>query len=295
MNQSPSIVVIGATGMLGSRVTRVLHENGFDVTAAVRDPEKARKMPQLEGMRITYADLSQPETLETVMAGADYLYINVSTAPDERNASFKTEIDGLSNAIRAAEKAGVQRIGFLSSLVKDYEAGWWVFDIKRKAVDLLRTCSLPITIFYPSSFFENLTELQLKGNRVLIAGRQETQSWWIGTQDYGKMVAQAFRQDHGENREYTVQGPEPFSMDEAVDEFIDNVTSRNLKKLRTPMWVFRMLKPFSKTIDFQYNILNAINRYDEQFQSEVTWKELGKPKMTLSDFAHSFDEKQHSK
>ena len=291
MDHLPEIVVIGATGMLGSRVTRVLHENGFHVIAAVRNPEKARKMPQLEGIQIKYADLSRPETLESVMSGADFLYLNLSTEPGERSASFKTEIDGLSNAIEAAGKTGIRRIGFLSSLVKDYDSGWWVFDIKRKAADLLHECALPVTIFYPSSFFENLTELQLKGNRILIAGRQETRSWMIGTEDYGNMVAEAFRQNHNENREYPVQGPEPFSMDEAVDEFIENVSSRKLKKLRTPMWVFKMLKPLSKTIDFQYNILDAINKYDEPFESENTWEELGKPKITLSDYASKFDKK----
>ena len=294
MSQKTSIVVIGATGMLGSRVTRVLHENNFSVIAAVRNPEKARAMLQLKGIKIAYADLNRPETLEAVMSGADYLYLNISTAPGERRSSFKTEIDGLSNAIEAARKTGIRRIGFLSSLVKDYDAGWWVFDIKRQAVELLLKSGLPVTIFYPSSFFENLTELQQKGDKILIAGRQETQSWWIGTEDYGSMVAKAFRQDHDENREYPVQGPEPFSMDEAVDEFIKHVSTRKLKKLRTPMWVFKMLKPFSKTVHFQYNILDAINKYDEQFRSENTWQKLGKPVMTLSDFARKFDEKQEN-
>lgn len=54
------------------------------------------------------------------------------------------------------------------------------------------------------------------------------------------------------------------------------------------MWVFKALKPFSKTVDFQYNILHAINHYDEKFISENTWNELGKPQQTLKDFAESF-------
>lgn len=284
------IVVIGATGMLGSRVTRVLHNSGFNVIAAVRNPDKARAMPQLNGIQLVQADLKQPDTLESIMKGADYLYLSLSTSPLEKRTEFKTELDGLKNVIHAALNNGIKRIGFLSSLVKNFDAtDWWVFDIKRQAVDLLLHSGIPVTIFYPSNFFENLTELQMKGNKILLAGRQVTQSRWIGTDDFGKQVAAAFRQQHDENREYPVQGLEPFSMDEAADEFIAHYKPKNLKKLRAPMWVFKLLKPFSNTIDFQYNILNAINHYDEMFQSEKTWNELGKPQMKLSDYAQSFE------
>lgn len=290
MEYKSKIVVIGATGMLGSRVTRILHQQGFTVIAAVRNPDKARLMPQLNDIQIVHADLKDPKTLESALTGADYLYLNLSTAPSEKRSAFKTEIDGVKNVIHASGKCGIKRIGFLSSLVKDYDASnWWVFDIKRQAVELLLHSGIPVTVFYPSNFFENLTELQMKGNKILIAGRQETQSWWIGTDDFGKQVAAAFLQQHDENREYPVQGLESFSMDEAADEFIAHYKPMDLKKLRTPMWVFKMLKPFSKTIHFQYKILDAINHYDEQFQSEKTWKELGKPQMKLSDYARSFE------
>lgn len=289
MNQNPSIVVIGATGMLGSRVTRVLSDQGFSVTAAVRNPDKAARMRVLKGINTVKADLKDPESLDVAFEGADFLYLNLSTAPVERSAPFKTETDGVKNAIHAARKAGIKRIGFLSSLVKDFtENSWWVFDIKREAVDHLLKSGIPVTIFYPSNFFENLTELQMKENKILIAGRQETQSWWIGTEDFGRQVAAAFRQDHNDNREYPVQGLQPFSMDEAADEFITHYSPKKLKKSRAPMWIFKLLKPFSKTIHFQYNILNAINRYDEQFQSEKTWEELGKPLIKLRDYAQSF-------
>jgi uncharacterized protein YbjT (DUF2867 family) len=282
-----SIAVVGATGMLGTPVTRTLKQEGFSVTAVVRDMQKAQQKLGA-GFYLRKGDLQDKHSLRSAFTDIDYVYLNLSTVPDEENREFKTEIDGLQNVIEAAKSARVKRIGMLSSLVKDYGAfNWWVFDIKREACRLLLEADIPATIFYPSSFFENLTHLQLKGNRVVMAGDQTTKSWWIGTEDYGHQVAESFRVDnvHTENREYTVQGQEPFSMEEAIDRFITHYPSRTLKKVKAPMWIFKLLKPFSANLDFQYHILTAINQYDEQFQSEATWKKLGKPETTLAEWA----------
>jgi len=284
-----SIAVIGATGMLGAPVTKALKKESFSVTAVVRDMQKAqRKLGS--GFYLSKADLQDKNSLRTAFADVDYVYLSLSTAPDEKNSTFKTEIDGLQNVIDAAISARVKRIGMLSSLVKNYDGfDWWVFDIKNRACQMLLQADIPATIFYPSNFFENLTELQLKGNRVLLAGDQSTKSWWISAGDYGRQVAESFRinSDHTGNREYTIQGPEPFSMEEAADEFIRHCSGKQLKKAKAPMWIFKLLKPFSAGLDFQYHILTAINNYDETFQSEKTWDTLGKPEITLAEWAEN--------
>jgi len=286
MNTIRSIAVVGATGMLGAPVTKTLKQEGFSVTAVVRDMQKAhRKLGT--GFYLSKGDLRDRNSLRTAFADVDYVYLSLSTAPDEKSSDFKTEIDGLKNVIEAAKSARVKRIGMLSSLVKDYDdIDWWVFDIKREACKILLEADIPATIYYPSNFYENLSELQLKGNRVMLAGDQTTQSWWIAASDYGKQITESFRVDgeHSENREYTVQGPEPFSMEKAADEFIRHYSGKKLKKMKAPMWMFKLLKPFSEKIDFQYHIISAINQYDEHFQSEETWKALGKPETTLAEW-----------
>ena len=288
MNTIQTIAVVGATGMLGAPVTKVLKQKGYSVTAVIRDMQKAQRKLGAE-IHLLKGDLSDKGSLRTAFADVDFVYLSLSTAPDEKKSDFKTEIDGVINVIEAAKSARVKRIGFLSSLVKDYNdiRQWWVFDIKNEACRILKEADIPVTIFYPSSFFENLTHLQMKRNRVLLAGNQETKSWWIGAEDYGLQVANAFRVDreHGEDREYSVQGIEAFNMEEAADEFIKHHPNPKLKKSKAPLGAFKLLKPFSASIDFQYNILYAINHYDEQFQSEETWKQLGKPQMTLAEWA----------
>jgi len=287
MKKIQTIAVIGATGMLGRHTTNLLSNQNYSVTAVVRNMLKGQRLLN-QKVHLQKGDLRDSVSLHTALRDVDYLYLSLSTTPDEKNSDFKAEIDGLKNVIDAAKKAKIKRIGFLSSLVKDYEGiDWWVFDIKREAVRLLLECDIPATIFYPSNFFENLSELQMRDNRIVLAGYQKTKSWWISAEDYSLQVAEAFRQEHNENREYTVQGPEPMNMDEAIDQFIENYPGQKLNKMRAPMWAFKLLKPFSKTLDFHYHILEAINNYDEEFKSEPTWNDLGKPRLSLKEWAQN--------
>ena len=129
-----------------------------------------------------------------------------------------------------------------------------------------------------------------KARRVMLAGNQITQSWWIGAHDYGKQVARSFQILDGEDKKYPIQEPVPYSFEEAADVFIEHYAPKQLKKMKAPLGIFKYLGWFSDQMDYQHNILYAINRYDEQFQSEQTWQELGKPQTSLAAFAESLGE-----
>jgi uncharacterized protein YbjT (DUF2867 family) len=289
MNKINSIAVIGATGMLGKPVTEELAKAGFTIRTIARSVDKARQILPSE-IEVVEGNVKEIASLQKGFEGMDSVYISLSSYPNERNAKFKTEFNGINNIRKAAEAKGIKRIGYLSSLVQNYEGiDWWVFKIKRLACDILNESAIPTTIFYPSSFYENLSQLQLKGNRIMLAGNQKTQSWWIGAHDYGKQVARSFQVLDDENREYSIQGPKPYNFDEAAEVFINHYQPKDLKTLKAPLGIFKYLGWFSNEMDFQYHILYAINHYDEQFQSEQTWHELGKPETTLVAFAKSLD------
>ncbi|MDZ7772657.1 MAG: NAD(P)H-binding protein [Balneolaceae bacterium] len=287
-----SLAVIGATGMLGKHVTRELHRAGFSVRALVRDPGKAKGVLPDE-VEVVRADLRRPVTLLEGMKGMDGLYVSISTGPHEQDADFRTQVEGVRNLLDAAAESGVRRIGYLSSMVCKYsDYDWWVFDYQRRACDMLRTSELTTLLFYPSNFYENITELQMSGGRIMLGGSQKTQSWWVGASDYGKQVAAAFRLEDRSDREYVIQGPDAYNWREAAEEFIEHYDARKLKTMWSPLWPFRLMGFFSNTLDFQYQILKAINHYDEKFAAEETWKELGRPQTSLADFARQTAQKE---
>ena len=96
--QIKKVAFIGATGMLGKPVAEKLADSGFDVSALVRDENKARKMLP-EKIKIVKGDLQNLDSLRDVINDADAVYLNASVTPNEKSANFHPESDGIENVI----------------------------------------------------------------------------------------------------------------------------------------------------------------------------------------------------
>jgi uncharacterized protein YbjT (DUF2867 family) len=281
------IAVLGATGMLGKPVTDELIRAGFEVTILARNIKKAKELfPQAN---IVFADLASRTTLSLALKGQEAVYLNLHIPQHAKPKDFMPETTGLLNLIEAAKENNIQRITYLSSLVKDYQGqnnfNCWVFDVKQKAVQILKSSKIPYTIFYPSSFMENFDKGGfMNGNQMNLAGKAEAKMYWISGADYGKQVAKSFEVLTDENREYNVQGPEAYYPEEAVRIFIDNYKIKRLSVFKTPMGVLKFMGKFSNKINYIYHILEALNKYEEKFKSQFTWDELGQPKETIKDY-----------
>jgi uncharacterized protein YbjT (DUF2867 family) len=281
------IAVIGATGMLGRPVTRALLEAGFDVTVVSRSPSAARDL--FSDASVVSGDVFDAVSIERALDGHDAVYLNLSVAPSERPRDLHTETDGLRTVLAAAKRHGLQRIAYLSSLVKDYQGmngfDWWVFDVKQEAVRLLKDAGLPCTIFYPSNFMETIVRDFLQGRRLVLIGTSRHPMYFIAGRDYGQQVARSFEILDGESRGYVVQGPEAYRTEEAVDIFAAHYTAANLRIMRVPLGLVKFAGWFSQQADYGAHIVEAINHYPERFQAQDTWDELGAPATTIADFA----------
>ncbi|HEX6849480.1 MAG TPA: NAD(P)-binding oxidoreductase [Chitinophagaceae bacterium] len=282
------ILFIGASGMLGKPVALELLRAGFELTLFARDVEKMQKL--FPKTPVVKGDVFDSASLEAAMKGQEIVYLNLSVAQSSKKNEPQPEREGIDNIIEAAKKTGIQRIVYLSSLIKNYEGmngfKWWAFQIKQAAVDAVKRSGLNYTIFYPSTFMECLDKQMLQGSRIMLAGRSEAPMWFIAAKDYGVQVAWALKKAGDSNQEYSVQGLEPFTSDEAAKVFIDNVKSP-IKIMRAPLAPLKYLGIFNQRMNYAYHICEALNKYPEKFESENTWDELGKPSTTLADYVAS--------
>jgi len=155
------ILVVGATGMLGKPVVKELLKAEFKVSALVRNVEKA-KIVLPDQVNLIHGDLKDPGSLKKAFSDQEYVYLNLGGEPNEKEKDFHAESDGLKNILAAAKEADIKRIAMISSLVQYYEdIIWWLFDVKKKAVSLLRDSGLPHYIFYPSNFNPKMVTNQL--------------------------------------------------------------------------------------------------------------------------------------
>jgi uncharacterized protein YbjT (DUF2867 family) len=291
-----NIAVIGATGLLGQPVTRRLIEAGFHVRILARDPERAAELfPNTE---VKQADVFDQDSLERGLSDQDAVYLNLSTRQDESPDDPHTETDGMKNILAAADKSGVKRVLFISSLVQRYQGmngfHWWAFDVKQTAVELVKQSGIHYTIFYPSTFMESYYGGYLQGEKLMLVGESRQPMYFIAGDDYGNQVVESIRIADDQNYEYVVQGPEAYTLEEAADIFQENYPHGELKKSRIPMWLLKTLSLFKQEFKYGAKILEALNNYPEEFEAKETWEQLGKPGITLTEFARHFPKQKET-
>ncbi len=289
------IAILGATGLIGKPVTKQLINAGFDVTIVARDIEKAKLI--FPNTPVIYGDLEDKMSLFDALKGQECVYLNLSVSQNSSLKTFKTETDGMLHLIEAAKTHRIERIAYLSSLVKDYQGEnrfkWWVFDVKLKAVQILKGSGIPYTIFCPSNFMENLDKGGVMiGNKMNLVGESKQELYWISGADYGKQVVKSFELLTDENREYKIQGLESYTTEDAIKVFIQNYKLKKLRISKVPMNLLKLSGKISRKINYIYHILEATNKYQEKFVSQQTWDELGKPKETIKDYTLRIQEEK---
>lgn len=282
------ILFIGASGMLGKPVALELMRAGFPVTLLARDIEKMKKL--FPTTSVVKGDVFDVSSLEAAMAGHEIVYANLSIAQSSKKNEPQPEREGVENIIAAAKKSGIQRIAYLSSLIKNYEGmngfHWWAFQVKQAAIDAIKKSGLNYSIFYPSTLMETLDRQMLQGTRLMLAGKSEAPMWFVAAKDYGVQVAWALKKAGNTNQEYTIQGLEPFTFEQAAKVFCNNYKAP-IKIMKAPLAPLKYLGFLNQRMNYAYHICEALNKYPEKFESENTWNDLGKPSTTLADYAAS--------
>jgi len=111
-------LVIGASGFLGSHVTRQLVERGEDVRVLVRTTSSTKAIDDLDVER-RYGDIVDDEALRTAMAGCDdVFYCVVDTRAWLRDPAplFRTNVEGLRHVLDAAVGANLRKFVFTSTI-----------------------------------------------------------------------------------------------------------------------------------------------------------------------------------
>ncbi len=284
------IAIIGATGMLGQPVANAFTNAGFKVSILARNVEKARKLFGTS-VQIVKGDLSDLNSIKQFINGQDKLYLNLSVEPNSGKNDFQAEREGLDNIIRVVKNTSVKRIVYLSSLVHFYQGQnnfqWWVFDIKKKAVDKIKNAGVAYSIFYPSMFMECFDKgAYRQGNKLMLAGISKYKMYLISGNDYGKQVVNAIFLDNG-NQEYVIQGQEGFTADEAADFYTKNYVKDKVKIMKMPISFMKFFGLFTNKFNYGAKIVDALNNYPEKFEAEKTWRDLGRPETKFIDYINN--------
>ncbi|AMR26150.1 hypothetical protein A0257_02960 [Hymenobacter psoromatis] len=147
------ILVIGASGFVGSHVARALLAAGYAVRGVARQADKMQELAAAGG-EIIPADMADATAMQRVVAGVAAVYIAVHTLSPQPGSTaalgfMDVELAGLQHIVAACRAHGVRRVVYVTFLgaAPDAPSAWvrgrW------QAEQLLLRSGLDVTIIRP--------------------------------------------------------------------------------------------------------------------------------------------------
>ena len=197
------ILVTGATGKLGSKVVESLLKSipAKELAVSVRNPEKAEGL-RSRGVEVRHGDFDHPETLENAFKGIDRLLIISADGDNE------TRIRQHTNAVRAAEHAGVKFIAYTSLANATESKNIMAPPHVATEAAIIKT-GIPYSLLRNNWYLENeIGSIQgAMAGAPWVTSAGEGKVGWALQQDYADAAAAVLVGSGHENTVYELSGP----------------------------------------------------------------------------------------
>lgn len=283
-----TILVVGATGVLGRATTLALLKDGKRVRALVRDRARAADLAAA-GAELVDGDLTDPASIERACDGA----LRVFTAAHSlfgrgRQSSAQVDHVGHSALIAAARGAGVARFVYTSALGarEDHPVDFW--RTKFEIEETLRESGLSHTILRPSAFMEwhvhklNGQPLLERGTTYLLGPATKPRNF-VAVRDIVPIALQALEADALAGRTIEIGGPDNLSNKDVALMYLVRMRNERGRVRHLPLPVARVLatliRPFHEGVGRVLDIALV---------PDADWPEEFDPRALQAEFPFEF-------
>ena len=242
--ESNSILLTGATGLVGSTLLPRLVAGGARVRCLVRDPK--RLGAERVRVQIALGDLSDPPSFRNAMRGVSTV-VHLAAAIRDQPAGSIEELNGIATwrMVEAAERAGVERFVFFTALGATAHDRTRFLRAKALAEDAVSSAGIASTTFACSVIYAPgdpwltlVQRLSLLPAAVMSgSGRALFQPIWA--EDVAACVEAALARPSAERVErFELAGPETLSH-EAVVRLVLQASGHERPLVRVPVPVVR--------------------------------------------------------
>jgi uncharacterized protein YbjT (DUF2867 family) len=218
------ILVVGATGVLGSEVCRLLASRGEAVRALVRSTSAAEKIEDLRshGVELCVGDLKEPASLEAACKGVNAIISTASSTFSRQKGDSIESVDGAGqlNLVQAAKAAGIERFIFVSfrhSAEMPFPLSVAKTNVEQGIADMKFTVIQ--ASFFMESWLAPHTGFDYVNGTARIYGDGNAPLSWVSYKDVAEMCVFALNSRETEGKIIEFGGPRAVSPLEVVEIF----------------------------------------------------------------------------
>ncbi len=205
------ILVIGATGTIGSTVCELLKAENADFTALVRNDDKAKSFVS-KAIKTVTGDLADMDSLRKAMHGIDKLFLLSVTSPD------LPKFQG--NAAKIAKEKGIKHIVKISVRGAGVDADFNIGRFHGQTEKEIRELGIPFTFLQPHSFLQNLffDRQSILEKDAIFSTMGEGKIPMVDTRDIAAVAVKALLYDGHKGKSYILTGPVAISYHDIANE-----------------------------------------------------------------------------
>jgi len=232
-------LIVGATGILGSEICRLLAENRQPQRALVRRTSNPDKVAQLKALEaeVIIGDLKDRRSLDAACRGVTAVISTASSTLSRQEGDSIESVDreGQVNLVEAASAASVKHFVLIS--FPNVDIDFPLQRAKRAVEDRLQRSGMSYTILQPTFFTEVWLSPALgfdpKNTKAQIYGSGSHKISWISFHDVAKFAVAALDPRLAPNAIIKLGGPEALSPLEAV-QLAEQVVGKPIEVQHVP-------------------------------------------------------------
>jgi uncharacterized protein YbjT (DUF2867 family) len=280
------ILIVGATGNIGSGVLATLAAQGADVRGLAHSEEGASAIRNT-GAQAVVGELTDPGSLDAAFEGIDVAFLLTRGEEDQ--------VEMARNAIEAAQRAGVRRIVRLSAFVPEPALETILGRQHYEIEELLKASGIAYTILRPTFFMQNLMggAQTVASDGVLYLPFGDGAAGMIDVRDIVDSAVAALTSEGHEGQTYTLTGPASISVHD-VAAALTRALGREISYIAVPVdagvasLVEMGLSPFMADT-FGELFVNFANNGANRATGDVQ-RLTGREARSIDDFARDFAE-----
>jgi uncharacterized protein YbjT (DUF2867 family) len=242
------ILVVGATGDLGSEIVKRLTDKGHTVRALVRASSAKRDALAKRGVEIALGDLRDRASIASAVAGVDAVVNTASSIKSDRKFA-EVDRDGGLALVAEAKAAGVKAFVYVS-ISPAGKSDMPLVAAKRLVEAAVRESGMAWAVLQASMFMDiwlgSFFGWDAKKATAQVFGPGDAPIGYIAAADVAAFAVACL--ERPPNRALPLGGPRSLSQNEAVRVF-ERLTGKTFKVKRVPAFVFKAMRtlvgPFS--------------------------------------------------